>query len=122
MLQRCYKVYAQQWGRYGARGIAVCRRWHRFENFLKDMGPKPLKATLERIDNDGNYSPSNCRWATTAEQNRNKSNIRRITFSGKTQSLAAWANEIGVKEVTLAARLDRYRMPLEKALRGEDLR
>lgn len=116
MMQRCYKTYAQQFPNYGAKHIQVCPRWHVFENFFLDMGPKPAGLTIERRDNNGNYEPSNCYWATTAEQNRNKGDTQKITFRGKTQSIAEWAREIGVGVITLRARIVRYGMPVEKAL------
>jgi hypothetical protein len=74
--QRCYNPDAQNFKYYGARGIKVCQRWlESFENFLVDMGRCPPSLTLERNDNDGNYEPSNCRWATWSEQNRNKRRV-----------------------------------------------
>jgi hypothetical protein len=73
MLQRCFYKNNQKYLRYGAKGITVCARWKEsFEEFLKDMGPRPEGHTLDRIDGKGNYEPSNCRWATVQEQNKNR--------------------------------------------------
>lgn len=72
MLHRCNNPANKQWHRYGGRGISVCERWNKFENFLADMGLKPSPdLSLERIDNDAGYSPQNCKWATIQEQNAN---------------------------------------------------
>lgn len=74
MRNRCRNPDAHNYVRYGGRGIRVCERWDIFENFLADMGPKPGKGySIERRDNDGNYEPSNCKWATATEQSRNRS-------------------------------------------------
>jgi predicted nucleic acid-binding Zn ribbon protein len=73
---RCRNPGVHNYDRYGARGITVCERWNVFENFLADMGPRPGKGySVERIDNDGNYEPSNCMWATKLEQNRNRRGV-----------------------------------------------
>ena len=101
MKQRCYNPRSFAYHRYGGRGIKVCERWlgtDGYKNFLKDMGLKPFRKTLDRINNDGNYEPQNCRWATRAEQADNTSVAVRITHNGKTQSMGAWAREVGLKE------------------------
>ena len=72
MMQRCYNPNNTSYKNYGGRGIEVCRKWWKFKNFYKDMGDKPKGLTLERKDNDDNYKPSNCKWTTQLEQNRNR--------------------------------------------------
>lgn len=72
MIQRCTNPTAEGWAHYGGRGIRVCDHWRKFDNFLADMGERPEGLTLERINNDGDYEPGNCRWATQAEQLMNR--------------------------------------------------
>ena len=117
MLDRCFRPKHHQHQDYGGRGISVCPRWQEsFLNFLQDMGPRPAGTTLERRDSNQDYSPSNCYWATRKEQNRNKRSNRLLTFQGSTLSLSAWAEKVGLKAHTLAARLDLYGWTLERAL------
>lgn len=91
--------------RYGGRGITVDPRWERFENFLADMGERPEGYTLDRIDNDGPYSPENCRWATYVAQSNNRSNNRWLTYDGRTQTVSEWAREVGVSRQRIDQRL-----------------
>src|SRR5262245_20287289 len=77
MMQRCYNPNKINYKNYGGRGIKVCIRWHNFENFLADMGERPAGKSLDRINNDGSYTPENTRWATSTEQGNNKRNNRR---------------------------------------------
>lgn len=79
MLERCRNPNNRSYADYGGRGITVCERWHKFENFLADMGERPSdKHSIDRVDNDGDYAPSNCKWSTKMEQRHN----RRDTKSG----------------------------------------
>lgn len=107
MIYRCTNPNVKEYKYYGARGIRVCRRWQKFDNFYADMGLPPLyKISIDRIDNDGPYSPRNCRWATRQEQAQNKSNSRLLTLNGKTQTMARWAHELGVNPAAVLYRIN----------------
>lgn len=106
MMQRCHVVTATNYKRYGAKGITVCERWHDFAAFLADMGECPAKQlTLDRKENDKGYEPGNCRWATMADQNRNRSHCVELTHQGRTMILRDWAKKIGISPNALAQRL-----------------
>jgi len=107
MIKRCTDSGIRGYPNYGGRGISVCERWNNsFENFYADMGERPSgKHSIDRINNDGNYEPENCRWATTQEQTRNTRRTRMVTFAGRTQCLQAWADESGISKQTISLRL-----------------
>jgi len=105
MRYRCEKSYHIQFKDYGGRGISVCERWQLFENFFADMGHRPENASIDRIDNDGDYTPENCRWANRKQQSRNTSKNVFYEFDGRKMILADWGEELGFKRSTLAIRL-----------------
>lgn len=106
MIQRCRNPHSTRFKNYGGRGIAVCERWLKFENFYADMGAKPSRDhSLDRIDNDGNYEPGNCRWATRQEQARGCRKY--ITCAGITRSVVEWSSELGIPCATIKCRLQK---------------
>lgn len=105
--------------RYGGRGIKVCDRWRSsFDNFLADMGPRPVGKSLDRINNDGDYEPANCRWATPREQARNRHNSVTITVNGETMLMIEAAERFGVNYQTIRWRLRAGWSP-EKSVDGK---
>lgn len=117
MLKRCYRKEHHQYKNYGARGIKVCARWHKFENFLADMGERPSKKhSIERRNNDRGYSPSNCCWALALQQLNNKRTNFRVAFQGRTQTLAEWSRELNMNPCTLRRRLEVLGWSVERAL------
>lgn len=109
MRERCNTPSCRNYPDYGGRGISVCDRWDVFENFLADMGFRPSdNHSIDRIDPNGNYEPSNCRWATRKQQGRNKRNNRLLTVDGMTRTIAEWSELHGVKAGTINARVSRY--------------
>jgi hypothetical protein len=120
MIDRCTKTSDSKFSRYGGRGIKVCERWFSFENFLKDMGEPADDQTIDRIDNNGNYEPSNCRWADAVTQNNNKRTNKRIEIDGVEMTVAEWVRWHGnVKYTTVTERLSRNWSP-KQALFGKD--
>lgn len=96
MKLRCLNPNNHAFSDYGGRGIKICEEWMAFENFLADMGERPDNMTLDRIDVNGNYEPSNCRWATMKEQCNNRRSNFNITHQGRTQTLTQWCEELGL--------------------------
>ncbi len=106
MLNRCENTNVERFPQYGGRGIRVCERWHKFENFLMDMGRRPSpKMQIDRIENDGNYEPGNVRWATPKQQLRNRSDNRILEYNHKKMCINDWATETSLKRECIAARL-----------------
>jgi len=107
MIQRCTNPKNPMYRRYGGRGINVCESWRVFENFYRDMGPRPNGLEIDRICNDSGYEPSNCRWATRKQQQNNTSRNVVIKHEGKEQTVSQWADEIGINANTITYRLRR---------------
>ncbi len=106
MIQRCHNPKTHRFEDYGGRGITVCDRWREdFRNFLFDMGEPPKGMSLERKDNNGPYSPENCRWASRKEQGDNKRNNVNLTFNGVTMTQADWSRATGLPVNTIRNRL-----------------
>ena len=103
--ERCDSPTHKSYNSYGGRGIRYCERWILFVNFLDDMGERPTGKTLGRIENDGDYKPSNCEWQTHKEQARNRRNSKNIEFDGKRLCLSAWAEFLGCSDDVLQKRL-----------------
>ncbi|WP_062120308.1 hypothetical protein [Aureimonas sp. AU40] len=105
MRRRCREPNSANYARYGGRGISVCKRWDEsFEAFLQDMGEAPAGMSIEREDNDGNYEPANCSWATLETQNNNRRSNVIVEFNGRSQTLKQWARELGINYRTLHTR------------------
>lgn len=108
MIDRCNNKTIKNYSNYGARGIKVCDRWlNSFENFLHDMGLRPTGLSLDRIDNNGDYAPSNCRWATRKEQQQNTRKSVTVTINGVTTTLAEHARLAGLPVGTVYTRYNR---------------
>jgi len=106
MKGRCSNKNIQCYKNYGGRGIKVCDRWMKFENFLEDMGEKPNNLSLDRINVNGDYEVNNCRWATNKEQSRNMRNNSYVTYKGKRFLVIELAETIGITPYTLRKRLN----------------
>lgn len=105
--KRCLNPHFSEYPKYGGRGITICKRWEKFENFLYDMGERPPGMSIERKNNSGNYEPENCEWATPKEQARNRRSNHLVQFNGQCLCLAEWAEITGIHRATLWGRLNR---------------
>ena len=139
MRSRCNNPNGQSYARYGGRGIKVCSRWDSKEAFFEDMGTRPSDLhTLDRINNDGDYRPENCRWATRRVQGNNKSNNLKITAFGREMTCPQWSRLWGIHPATIRDRLmvqgwrpedavsapknSRYRNPGRRKSKAEQVR
>lgn len=106
---RCLNKKVPEYKHYGGRGISICDRWREsFENFIADMGSRPSALhSIDRIDNNGNYEPSNCRWSTQKEQTNNTRANRKVLIDSETKNMTQWADSIGIKKEIIFKRLKR---------------
>lgn len=119
MKVRCQNKNCKMFPLYGGRGIKVCERWQKYENFIEDMGHCPEGLSLDRINNDGDYEKQNCRWADQITQANNARTNRWIFYDGKRQTMAQWGREIGVRPQLIAQRLDRDGWSVERVLTND---
>jgi hypothetical protein len=116
MRMRCRNPKHASYKDYGGRGVTICPEWDDFAVFYRDMGPRPSPHhSLDRSDNDGPYSPENCRWTTSTEQSRNRRNSRYVTYNGLTLTLAEWSQRTGISARALSHRF-RSGWAVERAL------
>lgn len=108
MIKRCYGKSNKGFRNYGGRGIEVCEEWRNsFLQFAADMGDPEDGMSIDRIDNNGNYEPKNCRWATQHQQSINRRTNRRLSHDGVTQTVGEWEKEKGYRKNLILSRLDR---------------
>jgi hypothetical protein len=118
MHRRCTDPGDISYKNYGGRGIKVCKRWAVYEQFLADMGERPVGTSLDRLRVNGNYTPANCKWSTPSEQSTNQRqryNVRKLTFRNKTKTISEWSRLTGISVVAIHIRL-RAGWAIEKAL------
>ena len=116
MRERVLNKNAINYPRYGGRGITFDPSWNDFRAFYRDMGPRPKGGSIDRIDSNGNYEPSNCRWATAKEQSNNRSINMMVEWNGQIKPVSVWADEIGMDRDVLYKRIHVHRWTVEKAM------
>lgn len=114
-MDRCFNRASKDFPAYGGRGITVCERWLNVEKFFADMGDRPAGLSLERNDPNGNYEPSNCRWATPLDQGRTKRNNRKFVIDGEELHWAEISRRYGISETTFMRRIDAGMSPDQAA-------
>ena len=115
MKNRCTRDADKQWNDYGGRGVKVCDSWLTFAGFLSDMGVRPVGTTLDRIDNNGNYEPTNCRWADIKQQRRNRRDNRIVEYKGRPMTMVEACELSQLPYDTVRARIDKYGWSQERA-------
>ena len=123
MMDRCYRMNANNYPQYGGRGIHVCKEWHDIEVFERwaESSGYQTGLTLERIDVNGDYSQTNCKWATPKEQANNRRNTLFIEYNEECHTVSEWAEILGICRSTISNRYYRG-LPIEKVLSKEDMR
>ncbi len=118
MKDRCLNPRSTYFSHYGGRGITICAEWlESFGNFYRDMGPRPsFRHQIERKENDGPYSPENCKWALPTEQSNNRRSNARLTWNGETHTMSEWARALGLTVGTIWSRIHQCGWSVERAL------
>lgn len=114
--QRCQNPKSKDYSRYGGKGVYVDERWDDYSVFLSDMGEKPQGYTIERIDSLGPYSKENCRWATTMEQNNNKSDTIKVVYRGTTMTISELSRVTNIPHLVLWQRISKHNWSVEDAI------
>jgi hypothetical protein len=117
MRQRCRSPNHKYYANYGGRGIQICDRWDTYALFLEDMGERPDGTSLDRLDSDGHYEPSNCRWATRTQQNRHTTQNRVIEFQGQLKCLSEWCELLALNYARTYARLFKLNWSVQDAFK-----
>lgn len=112
---RCNDPHYKYFRRYGGRGIKVCKQWEEFKNFIADMGPRPSGTSLDRKDNNGDYTPENCRWATPSEQSNNRRSNYKILFQEQTMTMSQWCTFLKINRAVVKKRFQ-AKWSIERAL------
>jgi len=121
MRDRCFRSSHTAWSRYGGRGVTVCDRWDDFEYFLEDMGARPDGMTLDRVDTNGMYEPSNCRWATPRQQTENRRDSRYLEHNGERMTVTRWAERSRLTVTAIVTRV-KAGLSMEEVLAPADRR
>lgn len=116
MKSRCLNPNNSSFDNYGGRGISICKRWLNFENFYADMGEPPAAHEIDRIDNNGDYAPSNCKWSTKHEQSENRRTNRIFYYKGEIKTLSQLSRASGISYFTLWARLVTLKWDIDRAM------